>query len=150
MGEYLLVGILYVDDLIILISNVTQLKWLKSELKKEFEISDIGELHYCLKVEFERNGEARIITMNQKSFIKEILKCFNMKECTPVKTLFDVNFRFLKFLDEEFMNVQREIKGVPYKAKVGSLMYAMVVTRADIAFAVSTVSQFMLKVGPPH
>ena len=41
MGEYLLVAILYVDDLIILVNNVIQLKWLESELEKEFEISDI-------------------------------------------------------------------------------------------------------------
>ena len=45
---------LYVDDLIILANNVTRLKWLKSELHKEFEMSDLGELHYCLRVEFEK------------------------------------------------------------------------------------------------
>ena len=55
MGEYFLVTILYVDKLIILASNVTQSKWLKSELEKEFEINDLGELHYCLGIEFERN-----------------------------------------------------------------------------------------------
>ena len=42
--------------------------------------------------------------------------------------------------------MQREMEGVSNKAGVGSLMYAMVATRANIAFAVSTVSQFMLKV----
>ena len=41
MGEYLLVIILYVDDLIILTNNVTQLKWLKSEREREFEMSDL-------------------------------------------------------------------------------------------------------------
>ena len=138
------------DDLIILASNVTQLKWLKSELEKEFEMSDLGELHYCLGVEFERNREAHTITMNQRSYIEEVLKRFNMEECKPVGTPFDVNSKLLKLLDEEFVNVQREMKGVPYKARVGSLMYAMVATRADIAFAVSTVSQFMSKAGPPH
>ena len=48
------------------------------------------------------------------------------------------------------MNVQREMEGVSYKARVGSLMYALVATRADIAFAVSTVSPFMSKVGPRY
>ena len=43
------------DDLIILTSNVSELKWLKSELEKEFEMSDLGELHNCIGVEFERN-----------------------------------------------------------------------------------------------
>ena len=54
-GGYLLVKILYVNDLIILVRNVTQLKWHKSELKNEFKMSDLGELHYCLGVKFERN-----------------------------------------------------------------------------------------------
>ena len=43
-GEYLLVTIVYMDDLVILVSNVTQLKWLKLELEKEFELSDLKEL----------------------------------------------------------------------------------------------------------
>ena len=110
MGEYLLVAILYVGDLIILASNVTQLKWLKSELKKEFEMYNFGELHYWLRVEFERNREARTITMNQKSYIEEILKFFSMEECKSVGTPFNVNSKLLKFVDEEFMNVQREME----------------------------------------
>ena len=48
------------------------------------------------------------------------------------------------------MNVPREMEGVPYKIRVGSFIYAMVATRADIAFAVSTVSQFMSKADLPH
>ena len=53
-----IVIILYVGNLIVLTSNVTQLKWLKSELEKKFEMRNFGELHYCLRVEFERNREA--------------------------------------------------------------------------------------------
>lgn len=37
------------------------------EFKKEFEINDIGEVHYCLGVKFERNREVCIITTNQKN-----------------------------------------------------------------------------------
>lgn len=39
---------------------------------------------------------------------------------------------------------------VPYASAVGSLMYAMVCTRPDIAHAVSTVSRFMSNPGRPH
>ena len=34
MGDYLLVAILYVDNLIMLASNIIQLKWLKSKFEK--------------------------------------------------------------------------------------------------------------------
>jgi hypothetical protein len=42
------------------------------------------------------------------------------------------------------------MQGIPYKAVVGSLMYAMVGTRPDLAFLVSMVSQFMSRAGPSH
>ena len=73
-----------------------------------------------------------------------------MKKYKLVGILLDVNSKLLKLSDEEFMNVQREIVGVPYKARVGSLLYTMVATRADIAFAMSKVSQFMSKANPPQ
>ena len=48
--------------------------------------------------------------------------------------------------DEE----KKEMQHVPYASAVGSLMYAMVCTRLDIAHAVSTVSRFMSNPGRPH
>jgi hypothetical protein len=40
------------------------------------------------------------------------------------------------------------MKDIPYQNVMGSLMYAMVATRADLTFAISVVSQFMPKPGP--
>ena len=39
---------------------------------------------------------------------------------------------------------------VPYASVVGSLMYAMVCTRPDIAHAVGVLSRYMLKPGKEH
>ena len=69
-GEYLIVTSLYVEDLIILASNVTQLKWLKWKLEKEFEMMDLGELRCCLGMEFTRNREVCTISMNQRNYIE--------------------------------------------------------------------------------
>jgi hypothetical protein len=80
MGEYLLIVIIYVDDLIILTSNVSILKWLKSRLEDEFEMSELGKLHYCLGVEFERDRANHTITMSQSKYMEEVLKRFNMEE----------------------------------------------------------------------
>jgi len=79
-GEYLLIVIIYVDDVIILASNVTILKWLKSRLEDEFEMNDLGELHYCLGVEFKKDRANRTITMSQSKYIEEVLKRFNMED----------------------------------------------------------------------
>jgi hypothetical protein len=42
------------------------------------------------------------------------------------------------------------INSVPYAPAVGSLMYAMVATRPNIAHAVSVISRFMHNLGCPH
>ena len=46
------------DDLIILASNVIQLKWLESKLQKIFEMSDLKELHYCPEIEVEKKKKS--------------------------------------------------------------------------------------------
>ena len=42
------------------------------------------------------------------------------------------------------------MKGVPYASAVGSLMYAMVCIRLDIALAVGAVSQFLSNQDKEH
>ena len=42
---------------------------------------------------------------------------------------------------------EEDMSHVPYVSAVGSLMYAMVYTRRDIAHAVGVLSKFMLKPG---
>jgi len=42
---------------------------------------------------------------------------------------------------------ENEMSRVPYASAVGSLMYAMVCTRSDLAYAVSTVSRFISNPG---
>jgi hypothetical protein len=111
-------------------------------------MSDLGELHYCLGVEFERDRAYHTITICQSKYIEEVLKRFNMEECKPIGTLLDVNSKLLKLTDEEFQGIEEEMQSIPYKAAVGSLMYAMVGTWPDLAFPVSMVSQFMSRAGP--
>ncbi len=91
-----------------------------------------------------------LITMSQRKYIEEVLKRFNIEECKPIGTPLDVNPKLLKLTEEEFQGIQEEMQGIPYKGAMGSLMYAMVGTRPDLAFPVSMVSQFMSRAGPSH
>jgi hypothetical protein len=42
------------------------------------------------------------------------------------------------------------MKNMPYREAIGSLMYAAVATRPDIAFAISALSQFLNNPGDLH
>ena len=73
-----------VDDLIILSNNMESLATLKSKLEVEYEMTDLGKLHFCLGVEFTRDRDARTITMSQGKYVEEVLERFGMQDCKPI------------------------------------------------------------------
>lgn len=113
-------------------------------------MTDLGELHHCLGIEFTTNRAARTITMSQKHFIEEVLEHFGMQDCKPIGAPMDPKAKLLKLKKEEFKQCEEEMVGVQYKQAVGSLMYIMVATRPDLAFPQSVVSQHMARSESMH
>lgn len=83
--------------------------------------------------------------MHQSSYIMEILDRFGMTDCKPVGTPMDSNVKLIK-PDE----TDQGEKKVPYRELIGALMYLAVSTRPDIAYTVSSLSQFNDCNGPIH
>ena len=65
-------------------------------------------------------------------------------------TSLDVKAILVKPFQEELEEFSQEMDGVLYKAAVGLLMSTMVATQADLAFAMSFVSQFIASPAPLH
>ncbi|RVX20927.1 Retrovirus-related Pol polyprotein from transposon TNT 1-94 [Vitis vinifera] len=87
---------------------------------------------------------------HSKKYIEKLMQAFHMDHSKPVSTPLAQHFKFdhstLPSTDEEV----EYMKSVPYSSVVGSLMYAMVCIRPDLAFAVSVVSRFMSNPGKAH
>jgi hypothetical protein len=149
-GQHVVIVIIYVDDLIILASLMSSMKALKAMLEREYEMSDLGELHFCLGVEFVRDRATRTITMSQGKYVMDVLKRFGMEDCKPVATPLDANSKLVKLSEEEYAAEAKSMAEVPYKQAVGSLMYAMIATRPDLAYPISVVSQHMARPGSMH
>lgn len=101
-SEDLLIVIIYVDDLIIFTSHIGMIKELKFRLEEEYDMSDLGELHFFLVVHIERNRTTRTITMHQRNYSEEVLERFGMEGCKPIGTLFDTKLQLLKLSDEDY------------------------------------------------
>jgi hypothetical protein len=129
---------LYVDDLIITGNANELIEEIKRLLSQEFEMKDLGQLHYCLGLEVWREDGKTLIT--QRKYTMELIKRFNMSECKPVSTPLEQNIKLNS--DDE----TKEMNGTLYRQLVGSLNY-LTTTRPDIAYSVSILSQFMAK---PH
>ena len=72
---------------------------------------------------------------------------FNIQECKPVKVPIHVDVKL--FVDQcpKTHEEEEDMSHVPYASAVGSLMYAMVCTRPDIAHAVGVLNRFISKPG---
>lgn len=135
-GVNALLATIYVDDILIASSDISKIAKLTEYLSSLFQITDFGEVNYCLGIEF-RQGENRIL-MSQEGYINDILSRFGMVESKPVSTPLDCSVKLKK-------NVgcpTAQEKDLPYRELIGMLMYLSVCTRPDIAYTVSYLSQF--------
>ena len=73
-----------------------------------------------------------------------------MNEAKPVSTTLDSHLKLSKKQSPKTKEERDHMSKVPYALAIGSLMYAMVCTRPDIAHAVRVVSRFMSRPGKQH
>ncbi|RVW53628.1 Retrovirus-related Pol polyprotein from transposon TNT 1-94 [Vitis vinifera] len=129
--------LLYVDDMLIAAKNRAEINKLKQLLSSEFEMKDLGAAKKILGMEIWRDRDAGLLYVSQQKYIEKLMQAFHMDHSKPVSTPLAQHFKFdhstLPSTDEEV----EYMKSVPYSSMVGSLMYAMVCTRPDLAFAVS-------------
>jgi hypothetical protein len=109
VGDLKFFIVVYVDDLILVCKDQTKLLQIKKELSQKFEMKDLGELHFFLGMEVERNRDERILRINQIKYLKEILKRFRMEDCKPIGVPFDPKMKL-----QRNANGNDESKGFPF------------------------------------
>ena len=144
-----LILLLYVDDLVITAPNSEDVSWIQTILHEEFEMTELGPLtsFLGLELEIQRNRKTRMLHLSQSKYIGTILERHSMLNCALVSTPADPHVRLVKSIPEQQSDSYNQQR---YQSAVGSLMYAMIGSRPDIAFAVSAVSQYSTNPGPTH
>ena len=140
-GSELVIIAVYVDDLNI-IGTTNELLEAVGNLKKEFEMKNLGKTKLCLGLQIEHldNG----IFVHHLAYISKVLKRFYMDNAHPLSTpmvvrSLDVNkdpFR-PRMDDEELLGPE-----VPYLSAIGALMYLASHTRPDKSFSVNLLARY--------
>ncbi|GKA85619.1 retrotransposon protein, putative, ty1-copia subclass, partial [Tanacetum coccineum] len=148
-GEYIYL-LLYVDDMLIACKSKAEIGSAKSLLKKEFDMKELGEAKKILGMEIVRDRSRKILRVSQSGYVSKILNNFRIDNGKSVQMPLGGHFKLsLKDCPVRDCDVERMSK-VPYANAVGSLMYLMVCTRPDIAYAVSVVSRYLANPGKNH
>lgn len=148
-GDSTLIVALSVDDLTIA-GTPDLVATFKSDIKSHFDMSDLGPMHWILGIEVQRDRAARTLAISQRAYIDTIVARFNLESANPATTPLQPGGTLGKHQSPATPRQFEEMRDVPYREAVGSLMYAAIGTRPDITFAVTALSQFMQNPGRMH
>ena len=135
----------YVDDLIVLTKALERMNRTKKSLAEQFKMKDLGEIHYRLGINTQRNEDKKCFIMHQKQYILAVVEKYGLSEANTVATPADVNVQLKK--DD---GISKVVDPTNYKSMVGSLLYASVATHPDITHAVGAVSKYCSKPNETH
>ena len=94
-NTHIVIVIIYVDDLIILASNMTKLMKFKAKLEKEFDMSDLEELHFFLGCKLRRIGLPTSSLCTKRATLS-VISHFSM-EYKPLATPLDAKATLVNF-----------------------------------------------------
>lgn len=129
---------IYVDDILIVGNDRTRIDQLKQSLSNRFRMTDLGPVSSYLGMKVTRDRTNRRLRLSQRGYIEEGIKTAGQWNAPPQLT--PMGTQKLKPAPDNYVSPP-SLKA-DYQSAVGTLMYAMLGTRPDIAFAVSVVSRY--------
>jgi Reverse transcriptase (RNA-dependent DNA polymerase)/gag-polypeptide of LTR copia-type/GAG-pre-integrase domain len=141
-GSYIIVPTATDDFTIIADSNKSANNF-QDELEKHLEIVRLGPISWLLGTTVERNMEKHTIKLGQEAFIGQIITRFGLEDARICSTPLNPNVDLTPGSDHVSPTLLSSSEKTTYREIVGSLMYLSVMTRPDITFAVSTLSQYL-------
>ncbi|KAE9334709.1 hypothetical protein PF008_g13824 [Phytophthora fragariae] len=123
---------------------------LKQSIGSAFKAKDLGEVSFLLGLKITRDRRARKLWINQQSNVDSILQKFNMEHGAGVATPTAAGKKLTKQQAPETEEATAKMLKKPFRQAVGSLMYQMIGSRPDMAFAIQDTSRFLSNYGEAH
>ena len=101
-------------------TSLEAVKWLKDDLQKHYELSDLGEIESYLGICITRDRSHKHIEIDQSGYVKDVLDHFGMMDANPHNTplLAGADMHLVKNTEQASLV---EIKH--YQSLIGSLLY---------------------------
>src|SRR3954463_1161907 len=113
-------------------------------------MKDLGEAAYILGIKIYRDRSNRLLALSQRTYLEKFLKKFKMdnskRGLLPVIKGVKLSVTQCTATAKE----REEMSSKPYASAIGSIMYAMLCTRPDLALAISLTNRFQSNPGMDH
>ena len=144
-GEHTCVIVLYVDDLLLMGNSTPFVNDVKRKLSSEYQMTDLGPVQRFLGLRIRRERSERRLFVDQSEYIQTVLERFQMSNCKEARTPLPAGAVL-----EKNTEISSEEFRTKYQSIIGSIMYAMLGTRPDIAFAVTRLAKFAANPSKEH
>ena len=129
--------LIWVDD-VLWIGPRAMVDEAKTQLARQFPVTDFGTAHFFLGIEIIWKHDTHQITFCQAAYIQKILERYNLTDANTVSTPLNPGSKLEGTSDA----VEEAVDETVYCSMIGSLMYLMLCTWPDIAFAVGALSRY--------
>ena len=146
-NETHLILFLYVDDLLVIAQPeyLQHVHEFKSAVHSKYGIKDLGEAISFLNIRILRDTKAKKLWICQDGYIDKLGVKFGMDQSMRMATPLISSYHPQPFEGQATIQQISEMQ-----EKVGSILYAAVVSRPDVSFAASQLSQFTMNPSSDH
>ena len=141
-GSYVIL-VAYVDDILFLGPNTRLIASKKRAFMERWECRDLGNCKEFLRMRIERKGNR--ILIDQCSYLEKVVERFGMQNAKFAQTPLPSGYQ-----PQENKAAVNPAMRSKYQQVIGSLLYIMLGTRPDIAYAVTKMAQFAANPSKEH
>lgn len=141
-GDTIIIVTLFVDDILVFYNSKKLLTDFKNALGQRFPIKELGnpDLIFGMRVTYDKNEG--VLSLDQTDYIDLVLRECEMLDCKHSNIPIERN----EGLDTPEQTCDPKLlkkkTRIPYRRTIGRLMYIMVGSRPDLAYALSTLSKY--------
>eukprot|EP00882_Tetradesmus_deserticola_P020794 GHRQ01022471.1.p1 GENE.GHRQ01022471.1~~GHRQ01022471.1.p1 ORF type:complete len:384 (+),score=60.15 GHRQ01022471.1:381-1532(+) len=130
----------YVDDILIAAPDTATVQQIKDSLMTAFDARDLGETNHYLGINIIRDRGSGTIKLSQELMITKMIEQYGQTDARTLTTPLSPSIKLSAGEGDPL-----DTATYPYSQLVGKLMYLMVCTRPDIAYAVGALARYMSK-----
>src|SRR3954465_6914154 len=105
-------------------------------------MKNMGEAVYVLGVKIFRDHSRRTLRVSQETYLRKVLERFNTTKAKPIEH-WSLRTKVLTLKDyPKTLADKAKMITMSYASAIGSLLYAMVCTRPDLAYVMGILSRF--------